>query len=141
MTPTYSSIIGSGACGWIPNLAFITELPTPRPRMNRPSAAWSSCTAVLAASTGGRKAAFAIAVPTRACRVAAATGWHSASASPCPSATSTVLKPARSAAPASAPIRAAGSPLCEAMDRPILPLAAGPLTVAPAPRAALAVLA
>ena len=42
--------------------------------MNRPPAAWSSCAAVLAASTGGRSAAFATAVPTRTRRVAAATG-------------------------------------------------------------------
>ena len=86
--------------------------------MNRPPAAWSSCAAVLAASTGGRSAALATAVPTRTRRVAAATGWHSASASPWPSATNTAPKPACSAAPASAPIRAGGSPLCEAMDRP-----------------------
>ena len=86
--------------------------------MNRPPAAWSSCAAVLAASTGGRRAAFATAVPTSTRRVAAATGWHRASASPCPSATNTALNPACSAAPASSPIRAGGSPLCEAIDRP-----------------------
>ena len=54
MTPTYSSLMASGGCGGIPNLAFITAFPTPRPRMNRPSAAWSSCAAVLAASAGAR---------------------------------------------------------------------------------------
>ena len=70
-TPTYSSIIGSGGNGGSPNRAFITVFPTPRPRMNRPSDAWSSCAAVLAASTGGRSAALATAVPTRARRVAA----------------------------------------------------------------------
>ena len=86
--------------------------------MNRPPAAWSSCTAVLAASTGGRSAAFATAVPTRTCRVAAATGWHRASASPWPSATNTAAKPARSAAPASSPTAAGGSPLCDAMESP-----------------------
>ena len=86
--------------------------------MNRPPAAWSSCAAVLAVSTGGRSAAFATAVPIRTRRVAAATGWHSASASPCPSATATAVNPARSAAAASAPMPAGGSPLCEAMDSP-----------------------
>ena len=75
-TPTYSSIIGSGANGARPNRVFMIVFATPRPRMNRPSVAWSSCAAVLAASTGGRSAAFAIAVPTRTRRVAAATGWH-----------------------------------------------------------------
>ena len=74
MTPTYSSTISRGANGESPNLAFITAFPTPRPRMNRPPAAWSSCAAVLAASTGGRRAAFATAVPTSTRRVAAATG-------------------------------------------------------------------
>ena len=74
MTPTYSSTIRSGSNGESPNRAFITALPSPSPRMNRPPAAWSSCTAVLAASTGGRSAAFATAVPTRTRRVAAATG-------------------------------------------------------------------
>ena len=91
-----------GATGAIPNRAFITAFPTPRPRMNRPSDAWSSWAAVLAVSTGGRSAAFAIAVPTRTRRVAAATGWQSDRASPCPSATNTAPKPARSAASASA---------------------------------------
>ena len=86
--------------------------------MKRPLLAWSSCAAVLAASTGGRSAALAMAVPTRTCRVAAATGWHSASASPWPSATNTAAKPASSAACATAPTAAGGSPLCEAMDRP-----------------------
>src|SRR6266849_8660789 len=72
MTSTYSSTNRSGgAAGATPNRAFITALPTPRPRMNRPPAAWSSCAAVLAASTGGRSAAFATAVPTRTRRVAA----------------------------------------------------------------------
>jgi hypothetical protein len=73
-TAAYSSIIASGAKGAIPNRSFMTELATPRPRMNRPLLAWSSCAAVLAASTGGRSAALATAVPTRACRVAAVTG-------------------------------------------------------------------
>src|SRR5215831_17352358 len=118
ITATYSSIIASGSNGWIPNLPFITGFPTPRPRVNRPPAAWSSCAAVLAVSTGGRSAAFAIAVPTRTRRVAAATGWHSESASPCPSATATAVNPARSAAAASAPMPAGGSPLCEAIDSP-----------------------
>ena len=119
ITATYSSIISSGGNGSMPNRPFITGFPTPRPRMNRPSAAWSSWAAVLAASTGGRSAAFAIAVPTRTRRVAAATGWHSESASPCPSATNTAPNPARSAAAASSPILADGSPLCEAIDSPI----------------------
>ncbi len=120
ITATYSSVIASGANGWSPNLPFMTGFPTPRPRTSRPPDAWSSCAAVSAVSTGGRSAAFAIAVPTRTLRVAAATGWQSASASPCPSATKTAAKPARSAAAARAPILAGGSPLCEAMDSPIL---------------------
>ena len=86
--------------------------------MNRPPEAWSSCAAALAASTGGRSAAFATAVPTRTRLVAAATGWHSAIASPCPSATNTAPNPARSAVAASSPILAGGSPLCDAMDSP-----------------------
>ena len=133
MTFTYSSTIASGANGGSPNLVFITWFPTPSPRMNRPSAAWSSCAAVLAASTGGRSAALATAVPTRTRRVAAATGWHSARASPWPSATNTAPKPACSAAPASSPIRAGGSPLCDAMDRPMVsPLVSGTFTRPPA---------
>ncbi len=118
MTPTYSSIIASGGTGASPNLVFITVFPAPRPSRNRPAAAWSSCAAVLAASTGGRSAAFATAVPTRTRLVAAATGWHSESASPCPSATTTAANPACSAAAARVPIAAGGSPLCEAMDSP-----------------------
>ena len=43
----------------MPNLPFMTGFPTPRPRTNRPSAAWSSCAAVLAVSTGGRSAGLA----------------------------------------------------------------------------------
>src|SRR5689334_7589526 len=117
-TPTYSSIIGSGANGAMPNRVFMIELATPRPSTNRPPEAWSSCAAVLAVSTGGRSAALAIAVPTRTRRVEAATGWHSASASPCPSATNTALNPASSAAPATAPTAAGGSPLCDAIDNP-----------------------
>src|SRR5580693_7842930 len=121
-TATYSSTICSGRNGAMPNLPFMTGLPTPMPRTNRPPAAWSSCAAVLAASTGGRSAAFATAVPTRTRRVAAVTGWHSASASPCPSATNTAPNPARSAAAASSPILAGASPLCDAIDSPIGPL-------------------
>src|SRR5512146_1571768 len=103
----------------MPNRVFLMVFATPRPRTNRPLAAWSSCAAVLAVRTGGRRAALAIAVPTRTRRVAAATGWHSASASPCPSATNTALNPASSAAPATAPTAAGGSPLCDAIDSPI----------------------
>ena len=88
-TATYSSIIGSGANGARPNLLFMIELAVPRPRTNRPPAAWSSVAAVLAASTGGRSAALATAVPTVTVLVAAMTGWQRASASPWPSATNT----------------------------------------------------